>query len=78
MIDVNGVKEYFDYIKEIYLKMFEKILNEDIKSKIINYRYEDIDYDMESEFNIKTYKIFIFLYNIRYYILFINAKLAFF
>ena len=53
MIDVSGIKDYFEYIKEIYLKTFEKILDEDTKNRIINYKYDDIEYDMESEFNIK-------------------------
>lgn len=53
MIDVSGIKEYFDYIKETYLKTFDKILNEDIKSKIINYKHDDIEIDDETEFNIK-------------------------
>ena len=53
MIDVSGIKEYFEYIKEIYLKTYDKILNDDIKNKIINYKYEDIEIDDETEFNIK-------------------------
>ena len=53
MIDVSGIKEYFDYIKEIYLKTFDKILNEEIKDKIINYKHDDIEIDDETEFNIK-------------------------
>lgn len=53
MIDVSGIKDYFEYIKEIYLKTFEKILDEDTKNRIINYKYDDIEYDMESEFDIK-------------------------
>lgn len=53
MIDVSGIKEYFEYIKEIYLKTFEKILDEDIKEKIAKYNYETIEYDVESEFDIR-------------------------
>ena len=53
MIDVSGIKEYFNYIKEIYLKTYDKILNEDIKNKIVSYKYDDIEIDEESEFNIK-------------------------
>lgn len=53
MIDVSGIEEYFKYIKETYLKTFDKILDEEIKNKIINYKYEDIEYDIDSEFDIK-------------------------
>lgn len=53
MIDVSGIREYFNYIKEIYLKTFDKVLNEEVKNKIISYNHDDIDYDIDSEFNIK-------------------------
>lgn len=56
MIEVvlDDLKQYFNYIKEVYLKSFDKILLDEIKNKIRSINAEDIEYDMESDFDIKV------------------------
>lgn len=54
MVDVSGIKDYFGYIKDIYLEMFDKILTEETKNKIYNYNFDDIIINEEAEFNIKV------------------------
>ena len=56
MIEVvlNDLKQYFDYIKEVYLKNFDKILSDQIKDKIKVISADDIEYDMDSDFDMKV------------------------
>jgi len=57
LIEVNNikkeVKEYFEYIKEVYLILFDKILNEETKIKIKNINFDVIELEEETEFKIK-------------------------
>ena len=51
---VNDIKQYFDYIKDVYLKCFDKLLLDSVKEKIKNITAEDIEYDTEADFDMKV------------------------
>lgn len=50
----NDIKEYFDYIKQIYLKHFDKILTEETKKQILKITSADIEYDFDLDYDIKV------------------------
>ena len=56
MVEVvqNDLRQYFDYIKDVYLKNFDKILNDKIKNTIQNKKSDDIEYDMDTDFSMKV------------------------
>ena len=56
MIDVvrEDIKQYFNYIKQMYLKTFDKYLTDKTKNRIINMSYEDIECDLESDFDMRV------------------------
>ena len=55
MIEIveSDIKAYFDYIKEIYLKTFEKILTESAKQRIASFTNDDIEWNIEEEYHIQ-------------------------
>lgn len=50
----NDLKQYFDYIKDVYLKNFDRILDDKVKNSIQSKKSEDIEYDMDADFSIKV------------------------
>ena len=42
----NDLKQYFDYIKDVYLKNFDRILDDKVKNSIQSKKSEDIEYDI--------------------------------
>ena len=56
-MEINDIKkelkEYFEYIKEVYLILFDKILDDETKSRIKNIDSSIIEIDESSEFKFK-------------------------
>lgn len=62
------IVEYFEYIKEVYLISFDKILNDKTKEKIKNITSDIIEIDLDSEFRIKIRENIRFCLNINKFV----------
>lgn len=60
----NEIFQMFNYIRDVYLKIFKDLLDEDIIAKINNYSEKDIIIDETEEFRIKVNKKLEFRLNI--------------
>lgn len=53
-VKIKELEEYFNYIKQVYIKLFEKILKKEIIEKISSINFSDIIFDYESDLDIKV------------------------